>query len=56
MAGDRIEIRGFGAFSIREYEGYTARKPKTGEKIAVDGKRLPVFKFAKDLREPLNQR
>jgi integration host factor subunit beta len=56
IAGDRIEIRGFGAFSIREYDGYTGRNPKTSEKIAVDGKRLPFFKCGKDLHERLNQR
>jgi integration host factor subunit beta len=56
VAGDRIEIRGFGAFSIREYDGYTGRNPKSGEKIPVDGKRLPFFKCGKGLREQLNKR
>ncbi len=56
IGGDRIEIRGFGAFSIREYDGYTGRNPKTGDKIAVDGKRLPFFKYGKDLRDQVNQR
>ena len=56
IAGDRIEIRGFGVFSIREYEGYTGKNPKTREKIAVDGKRLPFFKCGKDLREQLHMR
>jgi integration host factor subunit beta len=55
IAGDRIEIRGFGAFSIREYDGYTGRNPKTAEKITVAGKRLPFFKCGKDLREQLNE-
>jgi integration host factor subunit beta len=48
---DRIEIRGFGSFEVRHYDGYTGRNPKTGEKIAVDGKKLPFFKAGKELRE-----
>ena len=54
IAGDRIEIRGFGAFSVREYDGYTGRNPKTGDKIPVDGKRLPFFKCGRDLREKVD--
>ncbi|AFM26709.1 HU family DNA-binding protein [Desulfomonile tiedjei] len=50
---DRIEIRGFGSFEVREYEGYTGRNPKTGDKIVVDGKRLPFFKAGKELREKI---
>jgi integration host factor subunit beta len=53
--GDRIEIRGFGAFVVKEYRGYTGRNPKTGEKTAVEPKKLPFFKAGKDLRERLNQ-
>jgi integration host factor subunit beta len=49
--GDRIEIRGFGSFMVKEYKGYTGRNPKTGEKITVEAKRLPFFKTGKDLRE-----
>ncbi len=52
---DRIEIRGFGSFEVRQYDGYTGRNPKTGEKIAVDGKRLPFFKAGKELRENVGQ-
>ena len=55
IKGDRIEIRGFGAFSVREYEGYVGRNPKTGDKITVAGKRLPFFKCGKELRERLNK-
>ena len=55
-SGDRIEIRGLGSFTIKEYKGYHGRNPKTGEKIFVSGKRLPFFKCGKDLRERLNQR
>ncbi len=56
VTGDRIEIRGFGVFSIREYDGYTARNPKTGEEIGVSAKRLPFFKCGKDLRDKVNKR
>jgi integration host factor subunit beta len=56
ISGDRIEIRGLGSFTIKEYEAYEGRNPKTGEKISVAGKRLPFFKCGKDLRERLNQR
>ena len=54
IGGDRIEIRVFGAFSVREYDGYTGRNPKTGDKIPVDGKRLPFFKCGRDLREKVD--
>ena len=49
--GDRIEIRGFGAFTLREYRSYTGRNPKTGEKTAVESKKLPFFKVGKELKE-----
>ena len=49
-SGNRIEIRGFGSFLVKEYEPYLGRNPKTGEKIQVQGKRLPFFKAGKDLR------
>ena len=53
--GDHIEIRGFGSFTARRYEGYTGRNPKTGEKKVVAPKKLPFFKAGQDLREKLNQ-
>ncbi len=53
--GERIEIRGFGSFSIREYEGYNGRNPKTGETVKVAPKRLPFFKVGKELRDRINQ-
>ena len=56
VGGDRIEIRGFGAFSVKEYEGYTGRNPKTGEQISVESKKLPFFKAGKDLAHRLNRR
>lgn len=52
--GDRIEIRGFGSFMIKEYKAYTGRNPKTGEVIKVNPKRLPFFKVGKELRERVN--
>jgi integration host factor subunit beta len=51
IGGDRIEIRGFGSFMVKEYKGYTGRNPKTGDKISVNEKRLPFFKTGKELRE-----
>jgi integration host factor subunit beta len=51
LAGERIEIRGFGSFVINEYKAYTGRNPKTGESIAVKPKRLPFFKVGKELKE-----
>jgi integration host factor subunit beta len=53
-AGDRIEIRGFGSFVIREYAPYTGRNPKTGESIGVQPKKLPFFKVGKEIRERLS--
>ncbi len=55
VEGHRIEIRGFGSFEVREYEGYTGRNPKTGKKIEVEGKRLPFFKAGKELRTKVNK-
>lgn len=51
----RIEIRGFGSFVNRKYEGYKGRNPRTGEVIDVKEKRLPFFKAGKELKEELNQ-
>jgi|SRR5690554_4044522 len=47
----RIELRGFGSFSIREYESRQGRNPKTGEKVKVDSKKSVHFKVGKELRE-----
>ena len=46
--GGRIEIRGFGSFSVREYGAYTGRNPRTGKQVTVDEKRLPYFKVGKE--------
>ena len=55
IAGERIEIRGFGSFKIKEYEGYAGRNPKTGESVDVVPKRLPFFRAVKELKEFINQ-
>lgn len=54
-SGGRVEIRGFGAFSVREREGRTGRNPRTGENVTVEPKRVPYFKPGKEVRERLNQ-
>lgn len=51
IKGERIEIRGFGSFKIKGYEGYKGRNPKTGEIINVVEKKLPFFKVGKELKE-----
>ena len=52
--GDRIEIRGFGSFVMRQYKTYTGRNPRSGKKVDVDPKRLPYFKVGKELRGKIN--
>lgn len=47
----RIEIRGFGSFKVKDYEGYKGRNPKTGALIMVKDKKLPFFKVGKELKE-----
>lgn len=54
IRGDRIELRGFGTFSVKERNARTGRNPRTGESVTVDAKRLPFFKTGKGLRERLN--
>ena len=53
--GDRVELRGFGAFSVKEREARQGRNPRTGDAVAVNAKRVPFFKTGKELRERLNQ-
>jgi len=53
--GERIEIRGFGSFEVRDYRGYEGRNPRTGDTVHVQPKRLPFFKVGKDLRERINR-
>ena len=53
--GDRVELRGFGAFSIRERKARIGRNPRTGEPVNVEAKRMPFFKMGKGMRERLNK-
>ena len=52
--GDRVELRGFGAFSVRERKARIGRNPRTGEPVNVESKRMPFFKMGKGMRERLN--
>lgn len=52
--GDRVELRGFGAFSVKHRESRTGRNPRTGEAVEVDEKHVPFFKTGKLLRDRLN--
>ncbi|MBD3652422.1 integration host factor subunit beta [Kangiella sp.] len=52
--GDRIEIRGFGSFSLHYRAPRVGRNPKTGESVKLDGKYVPHFKPGKELRERVN--
>ena len=54
IRGERIEIRGFGSFVIRNYGDYRGRNPKTGEIVNVPPKKLPFFKVGKELKERVN--
>lgn len=54
IENDRIEIRGFGSFMVKDYKAYMGRNPKTGEVIEVKPKKLPFFKVGKELRERVN--
>ena len=56
VKGDRIEIRGFGSFVVREYKTYKGRNPKTGIVVEVKPKRAPYFKVGKELKERMNGR
>lgn len=52
--GGRVELRGFGAFSVRERPSRQGRNPRTGETVSVPAKSVPFFKSGKELRERLN--
>ena len=55
VVGNRVELRGFGAFSLRERAGRMGRNPRTGEAVSVNAKRMPFFKMGKGMRERLNK-
>ena len=52
--GDRVEIRGFGSFTVREREAREARNPKSGDIVQISAKKTPFFKTGKELRERVN--
>jgi integration host factor subunit beta len=52
--GDRVELRGFGAFSVKQRGARLGRNPRTGEAVDVSAKHIPYFKTGKELRERLN--
>src|SRR3546814_17096689 len=52
--GDRVELRGFGAFSVRRRDARAGRNPRTGDPVPVEAKQAPFFKADKALRERLN--
>jgi integration host factor subunit beta len=52
--GNRVELRGFGAFSVKNRTARTGRNPRTGSAVSVEAKRVPYFKTGKELRERLN--
>ncbi|SEQ50793.1 integration host factor subunit beta [Faunimonas pinastri] len=53
--GDRVELRGFGAFSVKNRPARTGRNPRTGEQVSVSEKYIPFFKTGKEMRERLNE-
>ncbi|MBT5156736.1 MAG: integration host factor subunit beta [Rhodobiaceae bacterium] len=53
--GDRVELRGFGTFSVKKREARIGRNPRTGESVAVAKKHAPFFKTGKELRDRMNK-
>ncbi len=53
--GDRVELRGFGAFSVKHRDARLGRNPRTGAHVSVDEKAVPFFKTGKEMRERLNE-
>jgi integration host factor subunit beta len=53
--GDRVELRGFGAFSVKSRPAREGRNPRTGARVSVDQKSVPFFKTGKEMRERLNR-
>jgi integration host factor subunit beta len=54
--GGRVELRGFGTFTVRKRAPRQARNPRTGESVMVEAKSVPFFKTGKDLREQVNSK
>ncbi len=55
VRGESIELRGFGSFTVKHYDSYEGRNPKTGEKTLVQPKKLPFFKPGRDLKKRVNE-
>jgi integration host factor subunit beta len=55
LEGDRVEIRGFGSFTVRERDAREARNPKSGQVVKIPNKKTPFFKTGKELRERVNR-
>lgn len=53
--GDKVEIRGFGSFKIKDRDGRQGRNPKSGENIFIDSKKVPFFKAGKEIKERINK-
>ena len=53
--GERVELRGFGAFTVKKRDARTGRNPRTGEAVPVDEKVVPFFKAGKELRDRVNR-
>ena len=53
--GDRVELRGFGAFSVKHRDPRVGRNPRTGDHVSIEGKSVPFFKTGKEMRERLNE-
>ena len=51
IEGERVEIRGFCSFFVKEYKAYTGRNPKTRKQVQISAKKLPFFKCGKDLKD-----
>ncbi len=56
VRGDRVELRGFGAFSVKSRAARVGRNPRTGESVSVTAKNMPFFKTGKELRDRLNKK
>ncbi len=55
-SGIRVELRGFGSFSVKWHDARMGRNPRTGEKVQVPGKFVPYFKAGKEIRDALNRK
>lgn len=55
VRSDRIEIRGFGSWYVKDYKSYTGRNPKTGASVSVPDKKLPFFKVGKELKKKIDE-